>query len=67
MNRIKDAEDNLGDSEVREAMLAKAEHFAEVGDREAALKAFEECEAKTVAIRAEDGDGVQRHAPSHLP
>ena len=50
MNRIKDAEDNLGDSEVREAMLAKAEHFAEVGDREAALNAFEECEAKTVAI-----------------
>ena len=66
MNRIKDAEDNLGDSEVREAMLAKAEHFAEVGDREAALKAFEECEAKTVAI-GQKMEIVQRHAPSHLP
>jgi 26S proteasome regulatory subunit N7 len=49
-NRIKDAEENLGDSEVREALLAKAEFFVEVGDRAAALAAFAECEKKTVAI-----------------
>ena len=48
--KIKDAEDNLGDSEVRDALLAKAEFFAEVGDRESALAAFDACEKKTVAI-----------------
>ena len=48
--KIKDAEDNLGDSEVRDAMLAKAEFFLEVGDRERALAAFDVCEKKTVAI-----------------
>lgn len=48
--KIKDAGDNLGDSEVRDALLAKAEFFAEVGDRESALAAFDACEKKTVAI-----------------
>lgn len=49
-DKIKDAEENLGDSEVREALLAKAEFFVKIGDKDAALKGFEECEKKTVAI-----------------
>jgi hypothetical protein len=43
--RIADAEVNQGDSEVREALLTKAEFFARIGKREeamAALKATEE-------------------------
>ena len=40
----------MGDSEVRDAMLAKAEFFVEIGDRAAALTAFDACEKKTVAI-----------------
>ena len=31
--RLADAEANLGESEVREALLAKAEHFVSIGDR----------------------------------
>ena len=48
--KIKDAEENLGDVEVRDAMLAKAEFYAGTADRERALAAFEACEQKTVAI-----------------
>merc|ERR1712216_287157 len=48
--KIKDAEENLGDVEVRDAMLAKAEFYAGTADRERALAAFEACERKTVAI-----------------
>lgn len=35
---------------MRDALLAKAEFFVEIGDRAAALEAFETCEKKTVAI-----------------
>jgi len=48
--KITDAVDNLGDSEVREAMLAKAEFFARIGKREEALAAYETTEKKTVAV-----------------
>jgi hypothetical protein len=45
--KIADAQENLGETEVRDALLAKAEFLADIGDREAATKAFEAAEAKT--------------------
>mmetsp|Transcript_223 Transcript_223/g.728 ORF Transcript_223/g.728 Transcript_223/m.728 type:complete len:398 (-) Transcript_223:98-1291(-) len=48
--KIKDAEENLGESEVREALLAKANFLANIGDKEAAFAAFEATEGKTVAM-----------------
>ncbi|CAI7866122.1 unnamed protein product [Closterium sp. NIES-54] len=47
---IKDAEENLGESEVREAMLAKALYFIRVGDKDKALAQLEATKAKTVAV-----------------
>ena len=49
-NRIKDAEENLGETEVREAYLAKAEFFKRLGDREKTLELYEATEKKTVAV-----------------
>lgn len=48
--KIADATQNLGDVEVRDALLEKAVFLASVGDRPSALVAFEQCETKTVAI-----------------
>eukprot|EP00873_Tetraselmis_striata_P027388 jgi/Tetstr1/447652/TSEL_035010.t1 len=48
--KITDAEENLGESEVREALLAKAEFVARTGSMEAALAAYAATEAKTVAM-----------------
>ncbi|CUF40112.1 proteasome regulatory non-ATPase, putative [Bodo saltans] len=47
--RIKDAQDNLGDVEVREALLAKCDFYASIGDLDACLKFNEECSGKTLA------------------
>lgn len=47
--RIKDAQDNLGDVEVREGLLAKCEHFARIGDLDACIRFNEECFNKTLA------------------
>eukprot|EP00899_Mesostigma_viride_P009301 jgi/Mesvir1/18372/Mv14258-RA.1 len=49
-DKIKDAEENLGDSELREALLAKAEFFVRIGDKDKALAAFKVTEEKTVAL-----------------
>ena len=48
--KVADAVENLGDVEVREALLEKADFFASVGDCDAALAAYDACEQKTVAI-----------------
>lgn len=48
--RIKDAEENLGESEVREAQLAKALFFIRIGDAEKATEQLKLTETKTVAI-----------------
>ena len=48
--KIKDAEENLGESEVREALLAKADFLAKIGNREAAMEAYAVTEKKTVAM-----------------
>lgn len=60
---IKDAEENLGkflyfyifscilgESDVRQALLRKSEYLCQIGDKEAAVKAFENTFEKTVGI-----------------
>ncbi|KAL3094977.1 hypothetical protein niasHS_006328 [Heterodera schachtii] len=48
--KIKDAEENLGESEVRQSHLAKAEYLCKIGDKERALAAFQLTFDKTVGI-----------------
>jgi 26S proteasome regulatory subunit N7 len=48
--KITDAEENLGESEVREALLAKALYYIRVGDKEKSLEQLKVTEAKTVAV-----------------
>lgn len=45
---IKDAADNMGEMEVRDAYYSKAKFFERIGDRENSLKAMEEVLEKTV-------------------
>lgn len=45
--KIQNAEENEGETEVRDAMLAKANYLADIGDKEAARKAFDETAEKT--------------------
>ncbi|KAF7838208.1 26S proteasome non-ATPase regulatory subunit 6-like protein [Senna tora] len=47
---IADAEENLGESEVREAHLAKSLFFIRIGDKEKALEHLKVTEGKTVAV-----------------
>lgn len=47
--KIKDAEENLGETEVRDALHAKANFLGKVGDREAAAAAYKETEDKTAS------------------
>jgi 26S proteasome regulatory subunit N7 len=44
---VKDAEENLGEVEVRDALHAKADYLADIGDREGAGEAYAATEAKT--------------------
>ncbi|KAK2079917.1 hypothetical protein QBZ16_002312 [Prototheca wickerhamii] len=44
---IAEAEEQEGETEVRAALVAKAQYLADTGDAEAAAKAFEAAEAKT--------------------
>eukprot|EP00218_Dolichomastix_sp_CCMP3274_P007920 CAMPEP_0170142468 /NCGR_PEP_ID=MMETSP0033_2-20121228/7647_1 /TAXON_ID=195969 /ORGANISM="Dolichomastix tenuilepis, Strain CCMP3274" /LENGTH=415 /DNA_ID=CAMNT_0010378797 /DNA_START=56 /DNA_END=1304 /DNA_ORIENTATION=+ len=48
--RIEDAKENLGESEVREGLLAKSLFFVKIGDKAKALEAFEVTEKQTVAV-----------------
>ncbi|KAL6997023.1 proteasome regulatory particle subunit [Sarracenia purpurea var. burkii] len=47
---IADAEENLGESEVREAHLAKSLFYIQIGDKEKALEQLKVTESKTVAV-----------------
>ncbi|GFZ03827.1 26S proteasome regulatory subunit Rpn7 [Actinidia rufa] len=47
---IADAEENLGESEVREAHLAKSLFYIQIGDKEKALEQLKLTESKTVAV-----------------
>jgi 26S proteasome regulatory subunit N7 len=49
-DKITDAEENLGESEVREAHLAKSLFFVRIGDKEKALEQLKLTEGKTVAV-----------------
>ncbi|KAH9604507.1 hypothetical protein KSS87_014618 [Heliosperma pusillum] len=48
--KIADAEENLGESEVREAHLAKSLFYIRIGDKEKALDQLKLTETKTVAV-----------------
>lgn len=48
--KIADAEENLGESEVREAHLAKSLYYIRIGDKEKALEQLKVTESKTVAV-----------------
>lgn len=48
-DKIKDAEENLGETEVRDALHAKATFLGKIGDREAATKAYAATEEKTAS------------------
>jgi len=47
---ISDAEENLGESETREALLKKAEFYAVIGDKEEAVDAVRKTAEKTVGL-----------------
>ncbi|ELR25340.1 proteasome (prosome, macropain) 26S subunit, nonATPase, 6, putative [Acanthamoeba castellanii str. Neff] len=47
---IADAEENLGESEVREGFLARADFYCRIGDKEKAIQAFRETTEKTVGL-----------------
>ncbi|KAE8717438.1 26S proteasome non-ATPase regulatory subunit 6 [Hibiscus syriacus] len=48
--KIADAEENLGESEVREAHLAKSLYYIRIGEKEKALEQLKVTETKTVAV-----------------
>lgn len=48
--KIADAEENLGESEVRESHLAKSLFYIRIGDKEKALEQLKVTESKTVAV-----------------
>jgi len=47
---ITDAEENLGESEVREGYLARADFYCTIGDKDKAVQAFRETTEKTVGL-----------------
>ena len=48
--KIVDAEENLGESEVREGLLNEAEYYARIGDKEKAVSAYRVAIEKTVGL-----------------
>jgi len=48
--KIKDAETNQGESECREALLAKAEYLTKIGDKEEAISTIRKTIEKTVGL-----------------
>lgn len=50
--KIKDAKENLGDIEVRDALLVKAEFYNRIGDKDMAVQSFQDAFAKTVGVGA---------------
>lgn len=49
-SKIEDAEKNLGDTEIRESNLAKAEYLSLIGDKEASLSQFRKTYEKTTSL-----------------
>ncbi|KAI9229738.1 MAG: 26S proteasome subunit RPN7-domain-containing protein [Piptocephalis tieghemiana] len=48
--RLQDAEENLGESEVADALRVRAEHFARIGDKETAITAYRTAFDKTAPV-----------------
>jgi 26S proteasome regulatory subunit N7 len=48
--KIKDAEENLGESDVREAMLAEADHYSSSLDKDSAVSAYRETLEKSIGL-----------------
>ena len=48
--KIEDAEKNLGETEIRETNLAKAEYLSSIGDKEASLNQFRKTYEKTATL-----------------
>lgn len=48
--KIKDAEDNLTETDVRDACLAKAEYLTSIGDRAGAAEGYKTTEEKTPGV-----------------
>ena len=48
--KVTEVEKNEGDEEIRDAMLAKADYLANIGDKELAWEAYEAVEAKTPSV-----------------
>jgi 26S proteasome regulatory subunit N7 len=48
--KIRDAEENLGDSDVRDSLLEKADFYGLIGDREQCMKFNEECSQRTLGV-----------------
>jgi len=48
--RIKDAEENLGESEVQEALVARADFLAQIGNFKEAIEAYEKAESHAVGV-----------------
>merc|ERR1719427_81033 len=48
--KIEDATANMGETEIREAHLAKAEHYTLIGDKDTAIKAIDLTSEKTVSL-----------------
>lgn len=46
----KDAEENLGETEIRDALYARAEYLTKIGDKEGALSMFRKANEKAVAL-----------------
>ncbi|XP_033104060.1 26S proteasome non-ATPase regulatory subunit 6-like [Anneissia japonica] len=49
-SQIEDAQQNQGETEVRDALLAKAEYLCRIGDKDPCLSAFRKAFEKTVAL-----------------
>ena len=49
-DKIKDAEENLGETEVRDALHAKADYLCQIGDKDAAFKAYQATDEKTAGV-----------------
>mmetsp|Transcript_9225 Transcript_9225/g.27668 ORF Transcript_9225/g.27668 Transcript_9225/m.27668 type:complete len:387 (-) Transcript_9225:26-1186(-) len=48
--KINDAKENLGDTEVRDGLIAKADFFNRVGDKDAAIQGYQDAFEKTVGV-----------------
>jgi len=49
-DKIKDAEENYGDIEIRDAILEKADFYAKIKDKVNAIKTYEVALSKTLGV-----------------